>query len=155
VAAIRPLDTFPLEAFAVDALLCAALVAASRLALRLLPLQRSAERRRVLIVGAGRSGRALARELKETPDARVVGFLDDNPAVRRRRVLGVKVLGGLGEAAEHIGAVRPDQVLVTIPGVDRARLDAVVSACADQGVECHVISRAIVRPTALTPTSPT
>ena len=51
-----------------------------------------------MIVGAGRSGRALARELAETPDRRVVGFLDDNPRVRRRRVLGVKVLGGLDEA---------------------------------------------------------
>ena len=39
--------------------------------------------RRVLIVGAGRSGRSLARELRETPGMRVVGFLDDNPVAAR------------------------------------------------------------------------
>ena len=79
VAALRPFGDFPLEVFMVDALLCATLVSASRLALRLLPLRGiRGEQRRVLVVGAGRSGRALARELAETPDTRVVGFLDDN-----------------------------------------------------------------------------
>ncbi len=133
VARTQTLQGFPLEIFLVDALLCMTLIAGSRLALRLLPLREGglrSERTRVLIVGAGRSGRALARELAETPDRRVVGFLDDNPSVRRRRVLGVKVLGGLDEAAAHIGAARPDEVLVTIPDVAAERLHAVQAASA-------------------------
>jgi FlaA1/EpsC-like NDP-sugar epimerase len=100
-----------------------------------------AERARVLIVGAGRSGRALARELAETPEHVVVGFVDDNPRVRRRRVLGVKVLGGLDEAALHIAAARPDEVLVTIPDVDGTRLDAVVAAAQAADVECRIVRR--------------
>ena len=59
---------------------------------------------RTLIVGAGRSGRRLARELRETPGTRVVGFVDDNPSVRRRRVLGVKVLGAPRRGRELIAA---------------------------------------------------
>ncbi len=142
VAATQTLDTFPLEIFAVDALLCATLVAGSRLALRLLPgLRAGGERQRVLIVGAGRSGRALARELAETPDRRVVGFLDDNPRVRRRRVLGVKVLGGLDEAVAQIAATRPDEVLVTIPDVSPDRLHAVVTAGEQAGVACRIVRR--------------
>ena len=142
VAAIRPLDSFPLEIFLVDALLCATLVAGSRLALRLLPeLKPSGKQQRILIVGAGRSGRALARGLAETPHQRVVGFLDDNPLVRRRRVLGVRVLGGLDEAATHIGAVRPDEVLVTVPDVAAERLDAVLEACAAVEVACRLVRR--------------
>jgi FlaA1/EpsC-like NDP-sugar epimerase len=126
----------------VDALLCATLVAGSRLALRLLPGIRSAgERRRVLIVGAGRSGRALARELTETPDQRVVGFLDDNPNVRRRRVLGIKVLGRLDEASTHIAHARPDEILVTIPNVEEERLHAVVAAGQEAGVSCRIVRR--------------
>ena len=40
----------------------------------------------------------------------MIGFLDDNPQVRRRRVLGVKVLGSLDEAASHaIAAARADE----------------------------------------------
>jgi FlaA1/EpsC-like NDP-sugar epimerase len=136
---------FPLEVFLVDALLCTTLVAGSRLVLRGLPWLREggprAERARVLIVGAGRSGRALARELAETPDRRVVGFVDDNPSVRRRRVLGVKVLGGLDETAHHIATARPDEVLVTVPDVAPERLDAVVSAARAAGIECRIVRR--------------
>jgi UDP-GlcNAc:undecaprenyl-phosphate GlcNAc-1-phosphate transferase len=143
VRATRPFGDFPLEAFAVDALLCATLVAGSRLALRLLPGLSAARggQARVLIVGAGRSGRALARELAETPDRRVVGFLDDNPAVRRRRVLGIKVLGGLDEAGALVEAARPDEVLVTVPDVPAERLHGVLAAAERAGAACRIVRR--------------
>jgi FlaA1/EpsC-like NDP-sugar epimerase len=153
VAAMRPLQDFPLEVFLVDALLCTTLVAASRLALRALPQTRdrvpASARSRVLIVGAGRSGRALARELAETPDRRVVGFLDDNPQVRKRRVLGIKVLGSLDEAGVHVTEARPNEVLVTVPDVPPERLETVVAACADAGVACRFVRREIARPPSL------
>ncbi len=143
VAATRSLGDFPLEIFAVDALLCGALVAGSRLALRLLPGLNAyrGEQERVLIVGAGRSGRALARELADTPDRRVVGFLDDNPSVRRRRVLGIKVVGSLDEAPAHIDATRPQHVLITIPDVSAERLQALLAAGERAGVTCRIIRR--------------
>jgi FlaA1/EpsC-like NDP-sugar epimerase len=96
-------------------------------------------RKRVLLVGAGRSGRRLARELREEAGTRIVGFLDDNPGVRRRRVLGVKVLGALDEADALIAVARPDEVLVTIPDVPADRLSAVVSACTTAGVPCRLV----------------
>jgi UDP-GlcNAc:undecaprenyl-phosphate/decaprenyl-phosphate GlcNAc-1-phosphate transferase len=157
VAALRPLDTFPLEIFLVDAVLCSLLVAGSRLALRLLPEPGArgerAPRRRVLIVGAGRSGRALARELAETPDRRVVGFLDDNPMVRRRRVVGVKVLGSLAEAETHLRSSQPHEVLVTIPAIEPERLEALASACEAEAVTCRIVRREIEPPPSLLRTS--
>jgi UDP-GlcNAc:undecaprenyl-phosphate GlcNAc-1-phosphate transferase len=136
VAALRPLADFPLEAFLVDALLCATLVAASRLALRAiaLPGSRAETRSRVLVVGAGRSGRALARELNETPDARVVGFLDDNASVRRRRIHGITVAGSLDEAAAAIASTGAGEVVITIPEAAPERLDGVVAACVAAGI---------------------
>ncbi len=143
VARMRTLAGFPLEIFLVDALLCSVLVAGSRLALRMAPDVLAAARRgpreRTLIVGAGRSGRRLARELRETPSTRVVGFLDDNPSVRRRRVLGVKVLGGLDETEALLAVARPDEVLVTIPDVPPERLAAVLQACAAAGTPCRLV----------------
>jgi FlaA1/EpsC-like NDP-sugar epimerase len=143
VAATQSFRDFPMEVFLVDALLCTALLAASRLALRYLPgpSRGRGERTRVLIVGAGRSGRALARELTETADRQVVGFLDDNPAVRRRRVLGIKVLGGLDEAAAQLEATRPGEVLLTIPDADEARVQAVLAAGTAAGIPCRIVRR--------------
>jgi UDP-GlcNAc:undecaprenyl-phosphate GlcNAc-1-phosphate transferase len=133
--------------FIVDALVCMVAVAASRFAERALVVGfrsvRDRTGRRSLIVGAGRTGRSLMRELRETAGERVVGFLDDNPRLRRRRIHGVGVLGGLEEVARVIDRTRPDIVLVTIPDAPRARLEIVVDACAEAGVDCRFVRREI------------
>jgi FlaA1/EpsC-like NDP-sugar epimerase len=94
-----------------------------------------------LLVGAGRGGRSLLRELRETPGEHVVGFVDDDPRLRRRRLQGVPVVGGTAEIARVLERTRPDIVLVTIPEAGRERLDAVVAACAAAGVTCRFVRR--------------
>ena len=146
LVALRPIGSFPAaQIFVVDALLCTALVGASRLTLRLVPetLGHRGDRKRVLIVGAGRGGRSLARELREGRDERVVGFLDDNPRVRRRRILGVSVVGSLDEADHAIASTRADEVLVTIPAAAAERLVAVTRAAEHAGIPCRTVRRQV------------
>ena len=144
LVALRPIGSFPaVQIFVIDAVLCTVLVGASRLALRLAPetVSGRGERRRVLVVGAGRAGRSLARELREGRDARVVGFLDDNPRVRRRRILGVSVVGSLDEAERAIASTRADEVLVSIPAAPQERLEPVTRAAESAGVPCRLVRR--------------
>jgi UDP-GlcNAc:undecaprenyl-phosphate/decaprenyl-phosphate GlcNAc-1-phosphate transferase len=141
-----PFGDFPTSVYIVDALLCVALIGASRFGERALfhamgTLRGRDERRRTLIIGAGRSGRSLLRELRETPGEQVVGFVDDDPRLRRRRMQGVPVLGGLDEIERGLGRTRPDIVLVTIPHARREQLDAVVSACEEADVPCRFVRR--------------
>ena len=95
----------------------------------------------MLIVGAGRAGRGLARELREGHEARVVGFLDDNPRVRRRRILGISVVGSLDEADRAIASTRADEVLVTIPAAPQERLDARRPGGRSGGYPCRIVRR--------------
>jgi len=144
LVAVRDIGPFPaLEVLVVDAVLCTLLVGASRLTLRLLPEARArgSHRPRVLVVGAGQAGRGLARELRDTHEARVVGFLDDNPRVRRRRILGISVVGALDEASRALAGARAEEVLVTIPGAPQERLDSVVRAAAEAGIPCRIVRR--------------
>jgi FlaA1/EpsC-like NDP-sugar epimerase len=142
-----PLGDFSRSFYVVDALLCAVVIAASRLAERALVTGlrsvRARTGRRALIVGAGRTGRSLMRELRETAGERIVGFVDDNPRLRRRRVHGVPVIGATHELPRLLEQAEPDIVLVTIPDAPRASLDAIVAACADAGVECRFVRREI------------
>jgi UDP-GlcNAc:undecaprenyl-phosphate GlcNAc-1-phosphate transferase len=144
VAAVH-LGDFPATVFVLDALLCMVLIGASRFAERALFRARStlAERggRRILIVGAGRSGRSLLRELRETLGEKVIGFADDDPRLRRRRLLGVPVYGGTSDIDRILAATQPDAVLVTIPNAPADRLDAVVSACAAAEIPCRFVRR--------------
>ena len=145
IVATRPLGDFPARVFVVDAVVCTALVTASRLALRLLPelagLRSRGTRRRVVVVGAGRAGRSLVRELREDASAIVVAFVDDNPALRGRRVQGVAVVGGTPEIAAVLETSRPAEVLVSIPNAPQERLGPVVQACADAEVPCRFVRR--------------
>ena len=143
---IREFGDFPLSVYVVDALLCTLLVGGSRFGERALfrglaLLKDGGERRRTLIVGAGRGGRSLLRELRELPAELVVGFVDDDPRLRNQRIGGVRVLGGLAEIERVLSVARPDGVLVTIPDAPRDRLNGVVRACERAGVTCRFVRR--------------
>jgi FlaA1/EpsC-like NDP-sugar epimerase len=133
--------------FIVDALICMIAVGGSRFAERAIVTSARSVRdrtaRRSLIVGAGRTGRSLARELRETAGERVVGFVDDNPRLRRRRVHGVPVVGSSRELSRLLERTKPDIVLITIPNAPRETLDAVVDACFQAGVTCRFVRREI------------
>ena len=83
------------------------------------------------------------RELRETAGERVVGFVDDNPHLRRRSVQGVKVVGTTSELARVLERTEPDIVLITIPDAPREVLDAIVETCTEAGVACRFVRREI------------
>jgi UDP-GlcNAc:undecaprenyl-phosphate GlcNAc-1-phosphate transferase len=142
VLATRDLSDFPEGVFAAYGLVAAALAVVSRWCVRFVPEAGGGPedgRRRVLVVGAGRAGRGVVRDLRDAADVRVVGFLDDNPRLRRRRVQGVPVLGSIGDAPAVLEATHSDELVVTIPDAEDARLDDVARACRAAGVAHRVV----------------
>jgi UDP-GlcNAc:undecaprenyl-phosphate GlcNAc-1-phosphate transferase len=140
-----PLGDFSRSVFVIDAVFCSVAIASSRFAERAIvrgvEIARQRELRRVLIVGAGRGGRSLLRELRETPGERVVGFVDDSPSLRGRRLNGVRVVTTTTNIEQALTRVRPDVVLVTIPDAPHERLDAIVKACALHDITCRFVQR--------------
>ena len=88
----------------------------------------NAKARNVLMIGAGDGGEALAREMRRHPETgmRPVGFLDDDPAKRRRRLASVRVLGGLDLLEHALEHLRVDEVLITIPSAHGATIRSIV-----------------------------
>ena len=139
-------DGFPRSVFVIDAAICTVLIGAARFweraAFRFFSsLLSRPERRRTLIVGAGRTGRSLLRELRETPGEQVVGFADDDARLRGRRLQGAPVLGTLHEFDRILESSHPEAVLVTIPNAPRERLDLIVESCARAAVPCRFVVR--------------
>jgi FlaA1/EpsC-like NDP-sugar epimerase len=145
VAATHSFGDFSRSFFIIDALFCTVAISLSRLAERAIiggtRTIRDRTGRRTVIVGAGRTGRSLQRELRETGGERVLGFVDDNPRLRRRRVHGAPVLGSTHEIAAIISRTEPDIVLVTIPDAPRERLNTIVEACESASVACRFVRR--------------
>ena len=141
-----PWNQFPRGTYLIDVLLCSLLIGIARfwergLAHAIRALVERGARERTLIVGAGRSGRSLLRELRETPGVQVVGFVDDDPSFRRRRIQGVPVVANLEEIGWALGRMSPEAVLVTIPDAERGRLDLVIEACKRADVACRFVRR--------------
>ena len=141
-----PWGGFPRGTYLIDVLLCSALIGAARFWERAVARTLSSfvgrnTQQRTLLVGAGRSGRSLLRELRETSGNRVIGFVDDDHKLRGRRIQGVPVLGSLEEIGLILGRSDPDAVLVTIPSAARERLDGVVEACSRSGIQCKFVRR--------------
>jgi UDP-GlcNAc:undecaprenyl-phosphate GlcNAc-1-phosphate transferase len=139
------LGDFSRSVFVIDFLVCSLAIIAARFAeraiLRGLEIARHHTNRRVVIVGAGRTGRSLLREMRETPGERVIAFVDDDPALRGRRLSGVRVAGGSASIDSLLERLRPDVVLITIPNAPQTRLEAVVRACAAREVTCRFVRR--------------
>ena len=115
VVATRDLGDLSGRIFLYYGIGAATLAVASRALVRLIPEAGGREHgRRILVVGAGKEGRGLARDLNRDEDVVVVGFLDDNPRLQRRRVEGVPVLGTTDEADAVLRSSGADE-LVTAP----------------------------------------
>ena len=143
VMATRDLGDFPRAVFPLYASAAAALAVVSRALVRYVPAagsRREDSRRRVLVLGAGTAGRRVARTLRPSPQVRVVGFLDDNPRLHRRRVQGVPVLGTSDDAPAVLRSTAADELVITIPDVAADRLARLIAACDAAGVGHRVIT---------------
>lgn len=76
----------------------------------------------VVIVGAGRGGAMLARELERSPDWRVVALVDDDQSKWGRELSGNPVLGGIDSLPEVLVSVKAKHVILAMPS-------AAVDAC--------------------------
>ena len=75
---------------------------------------------RVAIYGAGRTGLALARELRDSNDFVVHAFLDDNPTLGGMTVNGLQIHPGVA-AAKVIECHKIDHVILAMPSLSVAK----------------------------------
>ncbi|MGB0439932.1 MAG: polysaccharide biosynthesis protein [Paracoccaceae bacterium] len=97
--------------------------------------QAKTTRARVLIYGAGQTGRQLAAALATDDKLIPVGFVDDNPTLHTMRLAGLPVHGPA--ALPHLVASRNiDRILLTMPSVSPARRAQITAEL--RGVGCPV-----------------
>lgn len=97
--------------------------------------------KRVILIGAGRAGVLVARELKGRPDVglRPIGFLDDDRAKLGEIIMGVPVLGAPEDLGEMVRAGRVDEVIITIAGATGAEVRRLTDIVDGAGLEAKII----------------
>ncbi len=125
VAIYRGGSATPRSTLVLYPMILVAWMAGGRVAYRMLKEQRlygglSAEGKPVIIVGAGRGGATLVRELERVPDWRVVGLVDDDPRKWGREVLGRPVFGAIDTLPQALADEKARHVILAIPSASSA-----------------------------------
>jgi FlaA1/EpsC-like NDP-sugar epimerase len=102
----------------------------SQLGLGLLP--------RVLIYGAGSSGRGLAAALQDSTSLKVVGFLDDSPRLQGYSLNGLSVYNPK-QLSDLIPTLDISDILLALPSVDRARRNEILNMMAGLSVSVRTL----------------
>lgn len=86
-------------------------------------------KRRVLILGAGKTGRLVAEALRREPNYgyAVVGFVDDDPAKVGGRIEGIKVHRGIDRARSYIRRCNIEDLFIAMPGAGKERVQGLIN----------------------------
>lgn len=115
---VRPASIFITEPAFYLLLLCGA-----RITARAIANSCPGRGRRVLIVGAGATGRALAYQIQESVnDYQIVGFVDDDTRMQGRRLRGLPIVGKSADLPQLIGYYEAQEIVVAIPSLAPQRL---------------------------------
>src|ERR1700760_339297 len=130
----------------IDFMLTLILIAGARLLVRLIVERPSkgdrVPRHEVIVVGAGKGGQMVVRELRLNPalGGTAIGFVDDDPRQRGMRMNGgVKVLGSTDEIAPILDETEPDEVIIAIPSAPGTLRAKVVAACRERRIRVRTL----------------
>jgi undecaprenyl-phosphate galactose phosphotransferase len=86
-------------------------------------------KRRVLILGAGETGKLISRALAREPNFgyEVIGYLDDDPAKVGSRLDGVKVHRGVDNAERYLKQSQIADLIIAMPGAGKERLKELIN----------------------------
>jgi len=86
-------------------------------------------KRRVLILGAGKTGELILRALRLEPNFgyEVIGFVDDDPLKCGAKVDGVKIHRGIDKTLSYINRADIEDIFIAMPGAGKERLQGLIN----------------------------
>jgi undecaprenyl-phosphate galactose phosphotransferase len=86
-------------------------------------------KRKVLVIGAGKTGELIFNALKRDGNLglNVVGFLDDDPEKIGRTIGGIKIHAGVDKAQKYIGRCGIEDVVIAMPGCDKKKFISLIN----------------------------
>ena len=92
--------------------------------------------KRTLIVGAGRAGELLVRDLLHRQEYEPIAFLDDNQSLHKREIHGIQVLGATEKIPFFVNKLSISLVILAIPSAGRDVVQNLVELCRRARVTC-------------------
>jgi exopolysaccharide biosynthesis polyprenyl glycosylphosphotransferase len=96
---------------------------------------------RVLIVGAGETGRTVMRNIVAQPALgyHVVGFVDDDPEKGSTDIGRFKALGSISNLPRLVQELAIDEVIITLPWMYHRKIVSVVAQCEREQIKARIV----------------
>lgn len=136
---------FPLSAIVLDSLLFSiALIAPRAIARAGLFRAKRGQRKdikRAIIVGAGQTGKIVAKELLTNPESSLcpVAFLDDDRNIHGKRLYNLPVAGSIDSLPKVLKSLNIRDVVIAIPSAAGPVIREVVRAATSAGAQTHTV----------------
>ncbi len=100
------------------------------------------EKRRLLIIGAGKAGNMLLREINSTAlrsTMEIVGFIDDDKNVQGQAINGVTVLGTRDSICSVVEKYKVDEIIIAIPSLTQKEKADLLEICNQTDCELKTV----------------
>ena len=103
--------------------------------------QSDTKQKRTLIIGAGKAGSMVARQLQqsEMSELKPVAFVDDDPQKLNLEIMGIPVLGKIDSLHQIVNDYRIEHIVIAIPSLPRAELNGIFLTCATTKVRTQIM----------------
>ena len=140
-------STMPRSWYVLDTMYLMILIGATRVSYRLIRLRRQnrkfpwVKRKKVMIIGGGEAGRTMITEIQNSKylDQKVACIIDDDPKKIGRYIKGIKVVGNRDSIKKNVKRYNIQQIILTIPSVNSARIRPIVEICQDTNCELMIL----------------
>ncbi|MDR6878647.1 FlaA1/EpsC-like NDP-sugar epimerase [Bacillus sp. 3255] len=102
---------------------------------------KSAVKKRTLIIGAGSAGTMVARQLMKNNDAELVpvGFIDDNANIHNLDILGIPVIGGVSYIEKAVKELNIANIIIAIPSLSKRDLNHIFQECSKTSAKTQTL----------------
>ena len=140
-------DGFPRSILLLDYMLTIFATSLSRISVRIYfthfynrpLLSEESSKKKLLLIGAGRTGSKIAREIIDTPASpySIAGFIDDDPSKKNALLHGYQVLGTVADLVNI--RVKFDEILITAPTASGDQIRRIVKFCKLSGKNYKIV----------------
>lgn len=99
--------------------------------------------KKTLIIGAGKGGTMVARQLvnNRDTDLKPVAFIDDDPMKQRLDILGIPVVGDSSYIANAVEKYKIDNIVIAIPSLNQKGVSRIFDECSKTKAKTQIIPK--------------
>lgn len=97
------------------------------------------EGKRVVVIGAGRAGELLLRDLLHQQDFMPIALIDDDVSKHGREIHGIRVIGGVDQLEQITNSLDVEEILIAIPSISKSSMQRITALCSHTELPTRIL----------------